>query len=373
LAIILSGVSSVSGRAGAVFAVLAAIACKGPPAGGAPSATGPGLAESSVAALDGAAVTPGSPLAPALAPDPDAEPLAARAADASSAGDAAGARAGGAGPRLLDPGQPPRRALRYAWHLDQREQLSMDMRTAASTGADGTSRRDGNTGEVSLPSVHVVIAIDPQSVDDDGDMRYLWRVTSATVGSDEGTPSQVTEGMRAEVTAIGDLSGNAVVTERGLAKEVVAAPGGATGQMADQVRQTLRDVAAPLPEEEVGIGARWRKVSRLDERDARVAQTETFRLVDLEGDRGTLDDALAQTAPPQTLRATGQAPPAHTHMESMLASGEARVRFDLSRLVPQTAFEGTTTMVLSGQPSDDGARSMRMVMRVFIGIAGSRR
>jgi hypothetical protein len=55
----------------------------------------------------------------------------------------------------------------------------------------------------------------------------------------------------------------------------------------------------------------------------------------------------------------------------MLASGDAKVRFDLSRLVPQTTFDGTTTMVLSGQSGGDGTRSVTMVMHVFIGIAGS--
>jgi hypothetical protein len=143
--------------------------------------------------------------------------------------------------------------------------------------------------------------------------------------------------------------------------------------MAEQIRQTLRDVAAPLPEEEVGSGARWRKLSQLDERGARVMQTETFRLVELQGDKGTLDDALAQTAPPQALRAPAASPGMHARMESMLASGQAKVRFDVSRLVPQTTFDGTTTMVLSGQSAGDGTRSMRMVMRVFIAIAGSRR
>jgi hypothetical protein len=275
--------------------------------------------------------------------------------------------------KLLDAGQPPRRRLRYAWHLDQKEQLAMDLRTAASTGGAGAKE-----SEVSLPSVHVSIAIDPQSVTTDGDLHYAWRLTSATTDAREDTPSEVTEGMRAEVAAIARLSGGAIVTARGLAKEVSIdsdSLGGAaaTGQMAEQIRQTLRDVAAPFPDEEVGVGARWRKLSQLDDRDARVTQTETFRLVDLQGDRGTLDDALAQTAPPQALRAPVASPGSHARMESMLASGEAKVRFDASRLVPQTTFDGTTTMVLSGRSHGDPARSMRMVMRVFIAIAGSRR
>jgi hypothetical protein len=249
----------------------------------------------------------------------------------------------------------------------------MDLRMTASTENGAAKEAD-----VPLPSVHVAIAIDPQSISPDGDLRYAWRVTSASVDAAGDTPSQVADGMRTEVAEIGRLSGSAWVTYRGLTKAITTdsntnvEPTG-SGQMAEQVRQTLRDVAAPLPEEEVGVGARWRKLSQLDERDGRIAQTENFRLVDLQGDRGTLDDALAQTAPSQALRAPGMPPGTRARMESMLASGEANVRFDLSRLVPQTTFDGTTTMVLSGQSAGDPAHSVRMVMRAFIAIAGSRR
>jgi hypothetical protein len=279
----------------------------------------------------------------------------------------------GATMKVLEAGQPPRRRLRYAWRLDQKEQLSLELRTAVSTEGGGATQ-----AEVSLPSVHVTIDIDPQSVTPDGDLRYQWRVTSATVDAAGDTPTNVAEGIRAEVADIAHLSGSSLIDCRGLAKEVTGDAGAvgsglAAPSMAEQVRQTLRDVAAPFPEEEVGIGARWRKLSQLDEKEALVTQAETFRLVDLHGTQGTLDDALAQTAPPQALHGPGMPPGTRARMESMLASGQAKVRFDLSRLVPQTAFDGTTTMVLSGQTAGDTARNVRTVMHVFFAIAGSRR
>lgn len=246
----------------------------------------------------------------------------------------------------------------------------MDLRTAASTGPKGAN-------EVPLPTVHIAVDIDPKSVTPDGDLRYAWRVTAARTDAGDDTPKDLTEGMRAAVAGVASLAGAAVVTSRGLAKEVTVDPGSSVeasggGQMAEQVLQTLRDVAAPLPDEEVGVGARWQKLSALDERDAHVTQTETFRLVDLQGDKGTLADTLAQTAPPQALRAPATSPSAHARMESMLASGEAKVRFDVTRLVAQTTFDGTTTMVLSGQPAGEDARTMKMVMHVFVAITGSR-
>lgn len=268
--------------------------------------------------------------------------------------------------RLLDTGQPPRRALRYAWKLDRRESLAMDLRTSASTEAGGSKQ------EIPLPPVHIVVAIDPKGVSPDGDLSYAWSVTEAAVTSDPKAPSQVAEGMRAEVAAVAHLAGSAVVTSRGLPKDVrvedasMLDAGAATGQMVEQVRQTLLQLSAPLPEEDVGKGARWQALTELDSKDARITQTETFTLTDVAGDKGSLDDVLAQTAPPQPLRMPEGR---QARMHSMLASGDAKIRFDLSRVVPQRKFDGTTRLVLGM----DGSGKVAMTMKIAIGITGTLR
>jgi hypothetical protein len=290
--------------------------------------------------------------------------------------------------KLLDPGSPPRRVLRYGWRPRQGETLTMDLRTAAST-EEGANKQP----EIELPPVRILVAIDPRDVSPQGDLSYAWHVTSAEVTTDPQTPSSLGAGMSAEVAEVEHLSGTGRVTSRGLSEQVsidalpaVTDPKGATGQMVEQVRQTLRDVAAPLPEEEVGVGARWEKLSQLASRDARVTQTETFRLVAIAGDSGSLADVLAQTAPPQPLLSPGGepgAPPAR--IESMLASGDGTTRFVLSRLVPETKFQGTTTMVVSsgarggdagdtgGDATHDEGRRVTMIMRVGIVLAGNLR
>jgi hypothetical protein len=276
--------------------------------------------------------------------------------------------------KLLDRGSPPRRRLRYAWRIGQSEALTMDLRTSATT-----QEGDAMQPEIDLPPVHVVLAIKPQSVSPEGDLAYAWRVTSTAVAAAPGTPSSLADGMRSEVAAIAHLSGTAAVTSRGLAKGVsfdVASlsDASASGQMVEQIRQTLRDIAAPFPDEEVGNGARWEKLSQLASRDERITQSETFTLVELAGDtrdRGSLDDMLAQTAPPQPLLGSGGPSGGQARIESMLASGDGKTRFDLSRLIPQTKFEGTTTMVVSGHSRADDARQMTMIMRVAIVLTGS--
>jgi hypothetical protein len=273
--------------------------------------------------------------------------------------------------KLLDAGRGPRHKLRYSWRAGRAERATVDLRTATSTEILGEKPT-----EIPLPPVHIVIALDPQSVTADGTLLYAWQVLSASVAESRETPSQIADGMRLEVSAIDHLSGKAEVTSRGLARDVSidsasVNDAGATGQMIEQVRQILRDLAAPFPEEEIGQGARWEKLSQLASKDARITQTDTFSLLELTGNKGIVDDVLAQTAPPQALTASGPASGAQARLESMLASGDAKTHFDLSRLAPETKFDGTTTMVVSSQAPSEGARHLTMIMRIEIVLAGS--
>ncbi|MGD0677507.1 MAG: hypothetical protein ABSC94_18970 [Polyangiaceae bacterium] len=273
---------------------------------------------------------------------------------------------------LLDPGKPPRSKLRYVWNAGQREELTIDLRTVASSQLPNAQGSD-----IALPPVHIVVAISPSGVADNGDLEYAWRVTSTEVKADPTMPPELARGMKAEVDAVERLSGSGVVTPLGLARRVsietdTPSDAGVTGQMVEQVRQTLRDMAAPFPDEAVGMHARWQKLSHLSTKDAEVTQTETFTLVSLGAKGGTLDDVLAQTSPPQPIHGPGMAAGAQTRMDSMLVSGDAKTTFDRSRLVPQTSLESTTSIVLSGHSlPGDSNRRMDLLLRVHISLTGS--
>ncbi len=273
--------------------------------------------------------------------------------------------------QLLSPGRPPRRRLRYAWRVGQREALALDLRTTATTQEGSAS-----SARVPLPPVHIGIAIDPTAVTADGELKYAWRVTSTAVGAEEGTAESLVEGMRAEVAAVAALAGSGTVSSLGLTGEIAVdassvPEGGATGQMIEQVRQTLRDLPAPFPDEEVGVGARWQKLSDVGANGIPVHQTETFTLARVEGDRGSVENVLAQTAPAQALHTPGMAPGAQAEMESMLVAADATTRFDLTRLVPQMHLVSTTTMVLSGHSAGDSPRRVAMALRVEILLEGT--
>jgi hypothetical protein len=327
-------------------------------------------APGSAPANDSAAV---APIASATSEGPAASSTPARAAETRPEPTRATVT-------LVDAGKPPRKRLRYSFRVEpkpQNEALHLELRTSLSQGLG-----DAGTADVMLPPVSIVIAIEPRNVSAEGDLlTYAWHVVRATSAAGSA-PAQIAEGMRAEVAAVEHLSGTGLVDSQGISRGVTTAPqeadaavagaaGEATGQMVEQIRQTLRDMAAPFPAEEVGAGARWTKVSELVSKEAVLTQSDAFTLTSLQGNTGSLDDVLAQTAPAQVLRGPGVPEGTEARMESMLASGQAKTRFDLARLVPQMKFDGTTTMVLSGNAPREEARRITMSLRIGMTVSGT--
>jgi hypothetical protein len=322
---------------------------KGEVGGGGVAAAGP--------RPDDGAPQVGGPVAPS-----DAE--AREAAAAGALGDQA------ATVTLLEPGQPPRRKLRYLWRAGQKEELTMDLRTFASTETSGAQ-----TPGTALPAVRIVIAIDAVDVSAEGDLHYVWRVTAADVLADARASDQVTDGMRKEVAVVAHLTGDGATGPTGIARRVSIDPGSfaagaGTAEMVVQIDQTLRSTPAPFPDEAVGLGARWQRVCQVGSSDAHITQTDTLTLVSSAGRRGTLDDVLAQTAQPQELRTAAMRAGDQARLESMLVSGSATTQFDLARLVPRTHIDSTTTMVVSGRAAGVVSERTTMILRENVALAG---
>jgi hypothetical protein len=310
-------------------------------------------------------------------PDPFIEPSAsvpaAPSSTASSAPSSSSSTSGAvarSSVKLLDPGQAPRRTLRYAWRPERKELMALELRTGVSADTGGESKN------IPLPPIHVTVAVEPQSVTPDGDLRFAWHVESAEVrAADAAAPDPMTEGWKAQLAPVAHLSGSAQVSALGISRGVSVDPGsagdaGPDAEMVVTVLELLRnDAVAPLPDEAVGKGARWQKLSTLDAKGAHATQTDTYTLADVPGDTGSLDDVFAQTVSPQALPPPpGVQGPSPGRMDSLLMSGTAKLRFDLSRFVSQTTRDATTSVAVSGPAS-----RMNMVMRVGMTVQGTLR
>ena len=62
-----------------------------------------------------------------------------------------------------------------------------------------------------------------------------------------------------------------------------------------------------------------------------------------------------------------------TAAESIAATGHSRARFDLDRLVPQTVFDGTTTVPANSAPPESATHHSDVALHVHIAIEGTLR
>jgi hypothetical protein len=105
----------------------------------------------------------------------------------------------------------------------------------------------------------------------------------------------------------------------------------------DQMRESFSSMAAPLPEEAVGPGARWEVRMPIKSQGMVIDQTTTFELVSIEGERVTAKRTFSQRAANQKIESPAM-PGLKVDVNKMIGTGTGQSMFDLGKLLPS---EGT--------------------------------
>jgi hypothetical protein len=162
----------------------------------------------------------------------------------------------------------------------------------------------------------------------------------------------VAEQVKSMLKALVGSTGTAVVSNRGVTREsklnlnesaspqIKSALGG--------VVQSLDQLSNPLPEEPIGVGAKWEVGTRLEQNGLKVQQVTTYELVALEGASGKLKISMKQSADPQKVSAAGMPPGMQAQLKSFSSTGSGESSFDLGRIVPSSSnVSASTDMSLS--------------------------
>jgi hypothetical protein len=111
------------------------------------------------------------------------------------------------------------------------------------------------------------------------------------------------------VKAFEGITGHSTMSNRGIVKdlelEIPDAVSPQVRQMMDSMKQSFAQLSAPVPEEAVGVGAKWETKTRLAVNGPVIDQTATMTVVALAGNKATLDVKLVQTGKPQKFTANG--------------------------------------------------------------------
>ncbi len=105
-------------------------------------------------------------------------------------------------------------------------------------------------------------------------------------------------------------------------------------QSMESGRQAMEQLSAPLPEEPVGIGARWQVEQLVDQNGLELKQKIVYQLVELEGKRASLKATITQTGDPQVTSLPNLPPGFTAELLSHSGAGSGRVELHLGRLEP---------------------------------------
>ena len=242
---------------------------------------------------------------------------------------------------VLETGAAPRQALRLqlAPGMEQTAQSTLRMKMSGSFNGQAIP-------PMNLPGMNFGMIMKVDKVDANGDSHVTFGYTGADVVASPEVPEPMVEAMRSQLQGLLDYKGKIVVSDQGqtkqfqveLPKNLDAASRQTLDGMLEQLTTSLQQMSAPLPNEPVGVGAKWQAPPQtLTINGMTVTQTATYELVEWQDKAMKLAVTFEQTASPQTINFPGMPPGASLRLQSLKALGSGTVTMRLDRLFPSQA------------------------------------
>jgi hypothetical protein len=295
---------------------------------------------------------------PAEEPSPTASPSSSSASPATS-----GSTSGGP-VRMLRAGAEPRQILRFS-------PKPGDAQTVTITIKMGMALQMGpGPGQgMKLPPMQITFDTVVKSVSDDGDIEYETVIKDVTVMDDPDSPPQMVEAIKASMGGIKGLSGAGVYSNRGISKRTELKASTSKDPMvlqaAEQMKDAMSNFATPLPEDPVGVGARWEVRIPIKSQGMTVNQTTIHDLVSMDGDQIGLTSAITQNAANQKIP-NPTMPSMTVDVTKMTGKGTGSTTMNLGQILP-TAGTGKMHSDIT-MSMNAGAQRQTMNMKMDMDI-----
>ncbi len=180
------------------------------------------------------------------------------------------------------------------------------------------------------PAIRLTSDVEVTDVTAAGDVRSTFVYRKLEAVEDRTTPPEVARRLTGMLGALDGTRGHAVVTSRGVVKssdlEIPKAATPELRQNLESLRSMASQIAAPMPEEPIGVGAKWDMRLTVTVGELTVQQQSSHELVELDGTRGKIKIALKQ-----------QGKGSGSGNLTMTSTGHGEISFDLTRAVPVQA------------------------------------
>ncbi len=262
--------------------------------------------------------------------------------------------------KLLSAGAEPRKALRIHPKTGDKQSLVMTMKMAMEMSAGQPMK---------MPAMIMPMEVTVKSVSADGDIVSESVIGEASVANDPGVMPQMAEAMKTSIGGMKGLAFTSTMSDLGINKGIeVKLPPDASPQLRqsmDQMKESMSSMSSPLPEEAVGLGAKWEMAAQKKMQGMTIDQIVTYELVSIEGDRITFKCAISQNAANQKV-ANPAAPQIKTELTKMTGNGTGTMTFNLTQAVPSLfTVDSHTDMAMA---VNAGGKKQDMTMKMDMNI-----
>jgi hypothetical protein len=237
--------------------------------------------------------------------------------------------------KLLEPGAEPRKPLRLHPKPGDEQTVTLTVETTVER-----PEGQGPAAALKVPTMMTTIASTVKEVSPDGDISYQNVITDAGAGPESaGAPPGVGAALNAAFANLKGLTTSGVLSDRGFSKRMEHALEGDSARkdgsakpfpaaarlLQGQMEQSMTMLTTPLPEEQVGVGAKW-EVTMTDAASGNNAKA-IYQVIAIDGDRVTakVEIAVSASLPEQMKRPDAG---------KMKIDGNGDLTIDLTRIIP---------------------------------------
>jgi hypothetical protein len=222
---------------------------------------------------------------------------------------------------------------------------------------------------VKMPAMELTMTVAVKDVSDSGEISYEIVMGDASVSDEPGVMPQVAEAMKAAFAGFKGMSGTGTMSARGISHGIeFKVPAGGdpqARQLMDQMKDSLSQLTTPLPEEAVGLGAKWEVKTPIKSQGMRMDQTTVSELASLEGERLTTKSTVTQHAASQKIQNPAM-PGLKMDLTKMAGQGTGERTVDLRKLLPIAGtgeVHSETSMVMNA-----GGQKQAMTMKMDMDV-----
>lgn len=236
--------------------------------------------------------------------------------------------------KVLSTGTGAKRPIRYKAAAGSRERVAMRMDASAVVDAPGAGQQT-----MDIPTLTLTIDTEVKGVTSAGDISVRVAIVGVETGA-PGFPPGMLDGFK-------NVAIDMVFNSRGIVSKMNLADAQANPLVQQLLASSGLDrLSIPMPEEPLGVGARFEVTNTVESQGMKLDQTSTFEVVAMDERSVTLQTTLRQEGKPQAVSMAGLPDGATINLISMESTGTGRMTIVDGSIMPVGSVDMSTDMVM---------------------------